>query len=48
LDEGNDSFGIGLRRLQELAIEREVLQKKLEFSRFSLEDAEKRAKRAKD
>jgi hypothetical protein len=48
LDEGNDGFRIGLRRLQELVTEQEVLQKKLEFARLNLEDTERRAKKARD
>jgi hypothetical protein len=48
LDEGKDGFGIGLQRLQELATKREGLHKKLEFARLSLDDAERRAKKAMD
>ena len=48
LDEGNDGFELGLTCLEELWSARDVLSRKLEFSKYSFEDAERKAKRAED
>jgi hypothetical protein len=47
-DEGNGGFGLGLKRLEELRSDRDVFSRKLEFAKFSFEDAERKAKRAQD
>lgn len=47
-NEGNEGFGLGLKRLEELRSDRDVLSRKLEFAKFSFEDAERKAKRAQD
>jgi hypothetical protein len=48
LDEGNDGFALGLKKLEELRGKRETMARKLEFSKFSLEDSERQAKKAED
>lgn len=48
LDEGNDGFALQFQRLEELGRDRDALSRKLEFAKFSLEDAERKAKRAQD
>ena len=48
LDERNDGFALGLQQLDQLKMESAVLEQKLEFARFGLEDAEKKSKKAVD
>ena len=43
LDEENDGFTLGLQRLEELRFDRNVFSRKLEFAKFSFEDAERKA-----
>jgi hypothetical protein len=45
-DEGNGGFGLELKRLEELRSDRDVFSRKLEFAKFSFEDAERKAKTA--
>jgi hypothetical protein len=39
---------LGLKKLEDLRCKRETMARKLEFSKFNLEDSERRAKKAKD
>ena len=48
LDEGNEGFLVGLKRLRELKLEKEDLARKLEFANFSLDDSKRRAQKARD
>ena len=48
LDEGNEGFLLGLKRLQELKLEREAFMRKLEFANFSLDDSKRKAQKAQD
>ena len=46
LDEGNVGFELQLKHLEELGSDRDLLSRKLEFAKFSFQDAERKAKRA--
>jgi hypothetical protein len=48
LDEGNDGFTLGLKKLDELKCDRDVLQRKLDFATFGSDNAARKAKKAQD
>ena len=48
LDDDNDGFAFGLKRLEELRSEQDVLLWKFEFAKFNLEDSKRRAKKTQD
>jgi hypothetical protein len=48
LDKENDGFTLGLKKLDELNCDRDVLACKLDFATFGFEDAAKKAKKAQD
>ena len=41
-------FELGLKRLEELGSDRDLFSRKLEFAKFSFQEAERKAKRAQD
>ena len=46
LDEGNDGFALGLKKLDELKCDRDVLACKLDFTIFGADDAARKSKKA--
>jgi hypothetical protein len=46
LDEGNDGFTLGLKKLDELKCDRDVLARKVDFATFGADDAARKAKKA--
>ena len=46
LDEGNDEFTLGLKKLDELKCDRDVLARKLDFAIFGSDDVARKSKKA--
>ena len=47
-EKGNDGFSLGLSKIENFRQQRDVLARKFDIAKFSLEDSERRAKKALD